>query len=90
MKRIIIQKSLETGRTDHLQPVIDLLIRTGNQPVRNEFQYDKDGEGVFTFKHPIDRSLLEAAFEFPESIVFSPSGTLNDTANFLKIRGGIS
>lgn len=61
-------KSPETARTSHLNPVINFIKRIGYKPLANDFIFDKSGFGQYMFNANPDRTRMLKAInegEFP-------------------------
>ena len=80
----LIEKA-EDSRTAHLQPVIDFLKAHGNQPATaDEFTFDRDGYGRYSFIEPLDMTALQAHFDFPPTLLLTKDA-VQDTRNFVGI-----
>jgi hypothetical protein len=56
---------------EHLQPIVDALIRSGNKLSRRD-RWGSSKEGFVCYlQEPIDFTLVRAMFSLPESIVLS-------------------
>ena|SRR5258708_5318338 len=74
----------------HLMPIVEALIAGGNHPVRAEIFYlDRDGWRA-DFKEPLDFQLLREKFDFPETIILSPTmDKIYCKNSWVEIQGGM-
>ena len=87
-KTVIAQDAPNGSDTDHLLPVIDFLKAQGNTPAAgDEFQFNRDGLGTYSFNQPLDVASLQEHFVFPPTIKLSVDG-LHDTRHFVRIGQG--
>jgi hypothetical protein len=75
----------------HLEPIVDALIASGNQSMRDEWFYlDRDGWRC-DLKEPIDFDLLRAKFDFPKTIILSePLDKIFCKNSWIEIKGHVS
>ena len=85
-EKVRILANMADFRTAHLQPVIDFLKAQGYEPATgDQFQYNRDGLGVYGFTQRLDVDLLQQHFDFPPSIHLSVDG-LHDSRHFVRIQ----
>lgn len=84
-EKIVLVEKLPSSRTAHLQPVIDFLKAQGNEPASNdEFHYNRDGFGTYSFRQPLAVEDLRNQFTFPSTILLTQDA-VQDSRNFVAI-----
>ncbi|HRH40530.1 MAG TPA: hypothetical protein PKY82_02715 [Pyrinomonadaceae bacterium] len=74
----------------HLEPVVETLLKAGNQPTYDTVFYVTQGGWEGALKKPIDFNLLREKFEFPESIVLNEAQDSIFCKNtWIEIRGNV-
>jgi hypothetical protein len=83
--KIQLLEKEEGSRTAHLQPIIDFLKAHGNQPATaDEFTFDRDGLGNYSFTAPLDIAAIQAHFEIPPTLLLNKN-SVHDTRNLVEI-----
>lgn len=74
----------------HLQPIVDLLLKHGNQSAY-EFLWGENRTGFFChLSKPIDFDLIDRTFELPESVrLFPEQGSIECFVTRAMIKGGM-
>lgn len=89
MKKKIAKLSKDPSRPYlNLEPLIELLAKSGNPAVADGFVMERDG-WICQLAKPIDFELLISNFEIPSSIVLSPEHqSILDQNSWVEIVGG--
>ena len=83
--KIHIREKVDGSRTAHLEPIIEFLKARGNAPAYvDEFQYNRDGFGVYEFARPLDLDAVAQRFALPPTIKVNAT-ELYDERNFVAI-----
>lgn len=74
----------------HLEPIVDLLLRSGNRLAR-DYRWGENRTGYFCFlQYPIDFELIESSFELPEFIRLDrENDAIECDQTWASIRGGM-
>jgi len=95
MKTVIKQFSPNLKRPyekpyEHLQPIVEALIASGNEPLNSSVWVQSRDGWRSDFKRPLDFNLLNELFEFPKSIkLMNESDKIFCQNSWIDIRGNI-